>query len=46
LKEAASTFSSLPAHELVKQLEKAICDFSGSGDPVDDITMLVAKKIA
>ena len=46
LKEAALSFSTLPAVELVKRLEKVVCDFSGSGDPVDDVTMLIAKKIA
>jgi sigma-B regulation protein RsbU (phosphoserine phosphatase) len=46
LKETALSFSHLPAAELVKRLEKVVCDFSGSGDPVDDVTMLIAKKIA
>ena len=46
LKEAALSFSGLPAAELVRRLEKEVCDFSGSGDPVDDVTMLIAKKIA
>jgi sigma-B regulation protein RsbU (phosphoserine phosphatase) len=46
LKEAALSVSGLPAAELVKRLEKEVCDFSGSGDPVDDVTMLIAKKIA
>ena len=44
--KAALDNSALSAKQLVTQLEKDLCQFSGSGDPVDDITMLVAKKIA
>lgn len=46
LMKAALDNSALSAKQLVTQLEKDLCQFSGSGDPVDDITMLVAKKIA
>lgn len=46
LMKAASDHSALPAQQLVAELEKVVCEFSGSGEPVDDVTMLVAKKIA
>jgi sigma-B regulation protein RsbU (phosphoserine phosphatase) len=46
LKSAALAHSAQHADKLIAGLEKEICDFSGSAEPVDDLTMLIAKKIA
>jgi len=46
LRQAIEAKASLSAGELVATLEKEVCDYSGNGIPVDDVTMLVAKKIA
>lgn len=46
LKQAISANGQLAAGDLVAMLEKEVCDFSGSGEPVDDVTILVARKIA
>ncbi len=46
LKKAALEYYAQPAVGLIANLEEAVCDFSGSAEPVDDVTMLVAKKIA
>jgi len=32
------------AREMVEAIEKDVCEFSGSGEPVDDLTLLIARK--
>jgi len=32
------------AQEMIDALEKEMCDFSGNGEPVDDVTFLIARK--
>jgi hypothetical protein len=29
---------------MIDALEQEICEFSGSGEPVDDVTLLVARR--
>ena len=32
------------AQEMIDALEKEMCDFSDNGEPVDDVTLLIARK--
>ena len=46
LKETIRSHAGLSAQEMIEALEKEICDFSGNGEPVDDVTLLIARKTA
>jgi len=45
LEKALKQHSSLPAANLIKQLEEEICGFSENGKPTDDVTLLAAKRV-
>ena len=32
------------AREMIEAIEKEVCEFSGSGEPVDDVTLLIARR--
>jgi phosphoserine phosphatase RsbU/P len=46
LKAAICKYSGLSARKMIDGLEKEVCEFSGNGVPVDDVTLLVARKTA
>lgn len=46
LKATIRKYGGLSAQGMVDGLEKELCDFSGNGVPVDDVTLLIARKTA
>ncbi len=46
LKAAIRKYSGLSARKMIDGLEKELCNYSGNGVPVDDVTLLVARKTA
>ena len=29
---------------MIEAIEKEVCEFSGNGEPVDDVTLLIARR--
>jgi sigma-B regulation protein RsbU (phosphoserine phosphatase) len=44
LKATIRKHAGMSAQDMIKALEKEVCDFSGNGEPVDDVTLLIARK--